>query len=106
MKTTKLINGKTFDEIFEQRGKEVNAEKTKEGEMYLLDQTECHEWFKLSLFKEKCPDSGSIDVRSFDLYDDGDIGTGDGFLMTNVSRFYLATPDQIELLKMYINHEN
>ena len=36
MKTTKLINGKTFDEVFAERGKETTIDEMVVGNIYLL----------------------------------------------------------------------
>ena len=103
MKTTKLINGKTFDEVFAERGKETSVEYMQKGEIYLLGKTHEDDWDVIH--KHYYTDG-------FELYTCGQLFNNSsvyhkGFIdyHNEVDGIYHATPNQIELLNMYINHE-
>ena len=114
MKTTKLINGKTFDEIFAERGEETTIDEMVVGNIYLLEQDD-FDWNWLTIFAglndvEEHP--GSEIGTMHDLASDGDplfindtAGTK-GLKRDDIAAIYQATPNQTELLNMYINHEN
>ena len=114
MKTTKLINGKTFDEVFAERGKQTTIDEMVVGNIYLLEQDD-FDWNWLTIFAglndvEEHP--GSEIGTMHDLASDGDnlfINDTDGtrgFTREQITTVFEATPSQIELLNMYINHEN
>ena len=114
MKTTKLINGKTFDEVFAERGKETTIDKMVVGNIYLLEQDD-FDWNWLTIFAglNDVKEHPSSEIRTMhDLASDGDslfindtAGTK-GLKRDDIAAVYEATPSQIELLNMYINHEN
>ena len=105
MKTTELINGKTFDEVFAERGKEVKCIDMIVKKSYLCTNPEL-----LNVIFDFC--SLDKDRNVFSKHHVFQNGTFDnhneesGVLTIEPSDyFYQATPNQIELLNMYINHE-
>ena len=100
MKTTKLINGKTFDEVFAERGKRIDKSKMLSGIYYLnIDGVTSNILcFRGLSFIDRDMDTSSQVFISGNYY---------AFHHCNMNGyFYEATPNQIELLNMYINHEN
>lgn len=116
MKTEKLINGKTFDEIFGQRGERISIDSAIVGDLYLLPYTPRTEpWNWLSIFAGfnddlKHPNStmGTIHDLCSDgdtfLIDDTDISRG--FAKEHFPFVFKATPDQVALHELYVKHEN
>ena len=114
MKTTKLINGKTFDEVFAERGKETTIDEMVVGNIYLLERNSC-KWNWLSNFaglndlnNHPMSEIGTIHNLASDGYDSFVNSTDrrSGFTREQITAVYEATPSQVELLNMYINHEN
>ena len=103
MKTTKLINGKTFDEVFAERGKETSVENMQKGEIYLLGKTYEDDWDVLHKH-DRTSDSKLFGSKQ--LFDNISMHSGGFIYCDEVCGIYHATPNQIELLNMYINHEN
>jgi len=105
----KSVNGKSFDEVFEQRGEEVKLDEMKKGEVYLLDFTYLFQCIKLARFDGMQPEKERVDVLVLSrLYNDGDYaenepGDGCGSLSTEIDKIFSATPDQIALLNSYKN---
>jgi len=101
------IDGKTFDEIFGQRGEGVKLEEMKAGGIYLCDQTESYGWIKLIKFDGKTDKYKTIDMLvSKYIYSDGVTwkhNKGFGMRSSRVRGFFTATPDQIKLLNSYLN---
>ena len=110
--TMKTINGKTFDEIFAQRGKKVKVEEMKERNVYLFVNNErSYDW--LAIFAGlndifECPDSeiGMIHLLASDGYSYFIDNTDKTFVLSRKDNtsIHQATPDQIELLNLYIYH--
>jgi len=46
----KSVNGKSFDEIFSERGKEVRVEQMVKGNVYLFDQEGEYDWNWIGVF--------------------------------------------------------
>jgi|SRR5665647_18591 len=94
------VNGKTFDEIFDQFARQINPESMDKGLIYFATDDGNRWIFEFS---------GVSNAESYDLYMFNDsIGNCDGFENNNGSegvsngcQFYEATPDQIALLKSY-----
>jgi len=93
----KSVNGKSFDEIFAERGAQVQVEEMKIGEYYF---TECPtfliDW--ISIFDKI--DEGKVwriisIANSGNLYGNGSIG------INEIGVIFTATPDQIALLNLY-----
>ena len=113
MKTTKLINGKTFDEIFGQRGKKTTVEKLVKGNLYLLDQTGRWSWNWLSVYdgerdpeKDEFVDIGFTRPLSSNGFDEkvSVVDNLAGFFLEEISAIYEATPDQIALHELYVDN--
>lgn len=103
MKTTKLINGKTFDEVFAERGEKITIDKMVIGDVYLLGKTYSDDWD--ILHKHDYIEDAKM-YGSWLLFDNGSTYY-DGFVnCDDVNGIYCATPNQIELLNSYINHNN
>ncbi len=97
------VNGKSFDEIFEQRGKRVRIRQMLKGRVYLLDQEHNYTWNWLIYFE--CIEDGGVIASTVELASDGDtqilphtdrIGG-----CNSVNAVFEATPDQIDLLNSY-----
>ena len=101
MTMKKSVNGKTFDEIFAQRGIEVDKMTLKDGEVYLFDQKGLFDWdFIGRISKEKSP-IFHIWFDSPQIASDGKVRNYGGIYYSEVTAFYKATPDQIDLLNAY-----
>ena len=102
----KSVNGKSFDEIFGQRGEEVKPNQMIYGEYYLLVHTLCSPTHSIAIFKklggiDNKPDkmmAANIECMIFQ-------NTQSIFFSgsTTFSLAFEATPDQIELLNAYKN---
>ena len=94
------INGKTFDEIFGQRGEEVKVEDMVSGEIYLWDDSASP---VLSVFNKM---ENNVYHTKFDMANDGSTFPGwpwfVGYKM-ECAEFFTATPDQISLLNSCMN---
>lgn len=101
MKTTKLINGKTFDEVFAERGEETRVEYMQEGEIYLLGKTYEDDWDVLHKHS-RTRDSKLFGSKQ--LFDNGGMHSGGFIYCDEVNGIYCATSNQIELLNLYLNH--
>jgi len=103
----KQVNGLTFDEVFEERGKEIKVSEMVKDRVYLCDQLDVFGWLKLIKFKGVAPSRYNIDIlTSTILYSDGDDGDdnpGLGMKIRNAKAFYEATPNQIALLNAHKN---
>jgi hypothetical protein len=108
----KSVNGKSFDEIFEQRGKEVNISDMIDNECYLIVQQGFdYNWiviFDNIICKHSvasCTDvPTSACLASDDAYfDTNEKGSGFGLEYYSIRGVYEATPDQRELLNAYKN---
>jgi hypothetical protein len=108
----KSVNGKSFDEIFAERGREVKIEEMVKGKVYLFDKEGKYPWDWIAKFGglrniKKYPDAevGTYnllcsDGSSFFVNDKIDEG---GFRREDTNAYFEATPDQIDLLNLYIN---
>lgn len=94
----KSVNGKSFDEIFEQRGKEILHPYA--GRIYF------------AFFHENCDLNSIVQVykvqkkesdffTSFILWVDGDFWLKQKTSFGSDPKLYEATPDQIDLLNLY-----
>ena len=97
------VNGKSFDEIFGQRGTKVRMDKMLKGGIYLLDQEHNYTWNWLIYFD--CIDDGEVFASTVELASDGDnhiLPHTDRIGRCNsVKAVFEATPDQIDLLNSY-----
>ena len=105
MKTTKLINGKTFDEVFAERGKEVKCIDMIVNKSYLCTNpgllTVIFDFYSIDNNNNVHSKHHVFDNGAFDNHNkESEVLTIDPS-----DCFYLTTPNQIELLNMYINHE-
>ena len=90
-----------FDEIFAQRGAQVQPENMVAGKVYLLDQKAS--WGTAVLHLHKSRDAEHL-YRVINLFENtGCAYSSEGgcTLIEDASAFYEATPDQIELLNSY-----
>lgn len=96
------VNGKTFDEIFEQRGKQIQPQTMKNGNIYLLDQNGKFEWNWLIIFNKLKNQSvwSCFELCNDVSYDDKPFLFATSHL-SEVTSFHEATPDQIALLNLY-----
>ena len=99
------VNGKSFDEIFEQRGKKVQISELKKGDSHLHLNKNGDIW--LSVFDGmRDTDSTNVGTSSCLCFDGFDScvnceGREMGFYDGDIASFYEATPDQIDLLNSY-----
>ena len=99
------VNGKSFDEIFEQRGKKVQISELKKGDSHLHLNKNRDIW--LSVFDGmRDTDSTNVGTSSCLCFDGFDScvnceGRDMGFYDGDTASFYEATPDQIDLLNSY-----
>ena len=94
------INGKTFDEIFGQRGEEVKTNGLKEGEVYIW----INDVYSRMLIKYTRSGTNYISAE-FAIATDGSISDYFDWFNDKMirSRFFTATSDQISLLNSYMN---
>lgn len=94
------VNGKTFDEIFEQRGRKVSVKKMVIGNVYFYPSVSNNPWAWIFILK-------SIDIENHDVMDSFSVDDEGYTCDKNSSGFadsviyYKATPDQIALLNSY-----
>lgn len=94
------VNGKSFDEIFAQRGEEVEVDEMKKGNIYITDET----LTDLScIFKLAEEGFGFADKPFWAYYAVDQDGYYDTETKIYGEAFYEATPDQIDLLNAYKN---
>lgn len=96
----KSVNGKSFDEIFAQRGKEVKVEEMERGKVYITDETFTY-W--PCIFKLAEEWFGFADKPFWAYYAVTQNGYYDTETQIYGEAFYEATPDQIDLLNAYKN---
>jgi hypothetical protein len=102
MTMKKEVNGKSFDEIFAQRGKRVSFGELKEGKVYLFDQKGRFDWDWIGRVAKRGPLYGiDILLEGLRIASDGDEGCGAGLDSIYVRAIHEATPDQIDLLNAY-----
>jgi len=101
MKTTKLINGKTFDEVFAERGEKITIDKMVIGDVYLLGKTYSDDW---DIIHKHDHIGDSKMYTSGLLFDNGSTHYRGFINCDDVNGIYCATPNQIELLNLYLNH--
>lgn len=101
------VNSKTFDEIFAQRGEQVQPENMVKGEYYInVDGSYAPHCCILRVSK------GADNVKIFhdrlvfangNFYGGGEPKTRDNFIACDADwdTFFKATPDQVELLNSY-----
>lgn len=98
----KSVNGKTFDEIFEQRGKEATLEEMVKGRTYLFEQLKQWGWFFLGEYSTDFSMRGWIGIN-IGIWSTGGITDCDSISCGEVDKIFEATPDQIDLLNAYKN---
>lgn len=97
------VNGKTFDEIFDQRGERVEIDKIKSGGSYIA---ELVDYFTFNwLFELAVVQSWKLAVDIAVSSDDATVFKSDSQTdyidKKEVDCIYEATPDQIALLNSY-----
>lgn len=92
------INGKSFDEIFNQRGLKTDFTSASKGCIYITDET-IISWSCLFEYDE----GDNIDCNvCFVVDQNGSIGK---YTIIDAETIYEATPDQIALLELYKNQK-
>jgi len=96
----KSVNGKSFDEIFGQRGEEVAPSELKTSNIYLFDQEGVYTWNWLAVLSNHNTREYPF---GFSISSKNEIIIGMGIDEDEVKTIYEATPDQIDLLNSYKN---
>jgi hypothetical protein len=98
----KSVNGKSFDEIFAQRGRMVSIGELKDGKVYLFDQKGRFDWDWIGRVSKEKSIFFVIWFGKQYIASDGDVRTLDGGIdYRDVAAIHEATPDQIDLLNAY-----
>lgn len=100
----KSVNGKSFDEVFAERGKRVNFPDLKAGKCYLFIKLNGRGWNILHRHKETLLNGQREQMWcDCEVFDDGAVFHR-GFIEPDaVGPAYAATKDQISLLNSYRN---
>ena len=103
----KIVNNKSFDEIFKQKGIRTKFDEMEFGKIYLLISSYC-DWDWICEFHSVISESLVVEIvvtcslfssgREFNIYP---IIDKFGFLKSQIKYIYAATPDQIDLLNSY-----
>lgn len=101
MTMKKSVNGKTFDEIFAQRGKRISIGELKEGKVYLFDQKRRFDWDWIGRVANTVPLYDLFILLKEHIPSDGSDCRGAGIYSRDVTAIHEATPDQIDLLNAY-----
>jgi len=98
----KSVNGKSFDEIFEERGQECKYKLLTAGDSYLWG---CTSGTLILLTINDI--SGKVLTTSIDIADDSSIDYGWRWMGAHlvVNKFFTATKNQIQLLNAYKNDQ-
>lgn len=92
------VNGKSLDEIFAQRGKEVKVDEMEQGNIYITDETFI-EWSCIfKLYKKEFRFAETL-FRAYYAVTQNGYYTTDRLI--GGETIYEATPDQIALLELY-----
>ena len=94
------VNNKSFDEIFAQRGEQVQPESMVEGRVY-FSADEGNQDLNAIIQIQAWQPSNRDFYTTYILWGDGDFWAAGKALFGGESTFYEATPDQIELLNSY-----
>lgn len=97
----KSVNGKSFDEIFAQRGKRVSIGELKEGNVYLFDQDGIFDWNWIGRISTEKSALLDIWFDNQSISSNGDECWSGGIRSCDVTAIHEATPDQIDLLNAY-----
>lgn len=98
------VNGKSFDDIFAQRGKRANKRKLKVGNVYFADQSGIWNvnWlFAFTSLKNKKLIGSSCIASNAKYYNTVSFGIDE----SDFKLLREATPDQIDLLNSYKNQD-
>jgi hypothetical protein len=94
------VNGKSFDEIFAQRGNRVEVDEMEQGMFYINDETLIGWSCIFKLYKKEFGFAEKLFRAYYAVNRNGYYGTD---RLIRGESFYEATPDQIALLNAYKN---
>ena len=102
----KSVNGKSFDEIFGQRGRGIRTKEIKAGAVVLnVYEFTFTDFIWISIERRIKIRNGLIYTGEC-LYEDGQYMKTNFYTLNSEFKFYEATPDQIALLNAYKYEQN